>query len=33
MHLGFVSAILGELTFEEVLKFAADEDFACVEPM
>jgi sugar phosphate isomerase/epimerase len=33
MQLGFVSAILGELTFEEVLKFAADEGFACVEPM
>jgi sugar phosphate isomerase/epimerase len=33
MQLGFVSAILGELTFEDVLKFAADEGFACVEPM
>ena len=25
MQLGFVSAILGDLTLEEVLKFAADE--------
>lgn len=33
MQLGFVSAILGDLGFEEVLKFAADEGFACVEPM
>jgi sugar phosphate isomerase/epimerase len=33
MQLGFVSAILGDLTFEEVLAFAADEGFACVEPM
>src|SRR5260370_31455543 len=33
MQLGFVSAILGELSFEDVLKFAADEGFACVEPM
>ena len=33
MQLGFVSAILAELTFEDVLKFAADEGFACVEPM
>jgi sugar phosphate isomerase/epimerase len=33
MQLGFVSAILGDLTFEEVLAFAADERFACVEPM
>lgn len=33
MQLGFVSAILAELNFEEVLKFAADEGFACVEPM
>ncbi len=33
MQLGFVSAILGELSFEDVLKFAVDEGFACVEPM
>jgi len=33
MQLGFVSAILGELTLEEVLAFAADERFACVEVM
>ncbi len=33
MQLGFVSAILGELTLEEVLAFAADEGFSCVELM
>jgi sugar phosphate isomerase/epimerase len=33
MQLGFVSAILGDLTLEEVLAFAADEGFACVEVM
>jgi sugar phosphate isomerase/epimerase len=33
MRLGFVSAIFADLTFEEVLAFAADEGFACVEPM
>jgi sugar phosphate isomerase/epimerase len=33
MQLGFVSAILGDLPFEEVLAFAAGEGFACVEPM
>src|SRR5438105_1169662 len=33
MQLGFVSAILGELTLEEVFSFAADEGFACVELM
>src|SRR5258708_3203846 len=33
MKLGFVSAILSELTFEEVLAFAAEEGFACVELM
>src|SRR5262245_22189643 len=33
MQLGFVSAILGDLTLEEVLAFAADEGFACVELM
>src|SRR3954466_9905458 len=33
MQLGFVSAILGELSLEEVLAFAADEGFACVELM
>lgn len=33
MKLGFVSAILGELSLEQVLAFAAEEDFACVELM
>src|SRR5260370_2061654 len=33
MQLGFVSAILGELSLEQVLAFAADEGFACVELM
>jgi sugar phosphate isomerase/epimerase len=33
MQLGFVSAILGDLSLEDVLKFAADEGFACVEVM
>jgi sugar phosphate isomerase/epimerase len=33
MHLGFVSAILPELSLEEVLAFAAEERFACVELM
>ncbi|MBY0457479.1 MAG: sugar phosphate isomerase/epimerase, partial [Gemmataceae bacterium] len=33
MQLGFVSAILGDLPLEQVLAFAADEGFACVEPM
>jgi sugar phosphate isomerase/epimerase len=33
MKLGFVSAILPELTLEEVLAFAARERFACVEAM
>src|SRR5947207_13588208 len=33
MQLGFVSAILPELALEEVLKFAADEGFPCVELM
>jgi sugar phosphate isomerase/epimerase len=33
MQLGFVSAILGDLSLEDVLRFAADEGFACVEPM
>jgi sugar phosphate isomerase/epimerase len=33
MQLGFVSAILADLTLEEVLAFAADEGFACVELM
>ncbi len=31
MKLGFVSAILGDLSLEEVLEFAAAESFACVE--
>jgi sugar phosphate isomerase/epimerase len=33
MQLGFVSAILPDLTLEEVLAFAADEGFRCVELM
>jgi sugar phosphate isomerase/epimerase len=33
MHLGFVSAILGDLSLEQVLAFADDEGFACVELM
>ncbi|OWK42333.1 sugar phosphate isomerase/epimerase family protein [Fimbriiglobus ruber] len=33
MQLGFVSAILGDLTLEEVFAFAADEGFPCVEVM
>src|SRR6266480_3936327 len=33
MQLGFVSAILPDLSLEDVLAFAADEGFACVELM
>src|SRR5438132_9234880 len=33
MQLGFVSAILGDLSLEEVMCFAADEELACVELM
>ena len=33
MQLGFVSAILADLTLEQVLAFAAEEGFACVELM
>lgn len=33
MQLGFVSALLGDLSLEEVLSFARDEGFACVELM
>ncbi len=33
MQLGFVSAILPELSLEEVLAFAAEEGFGCVELM
>jgi len=33
MRLGFVSAILPELSLEEVMHFAADEGFECVELM
>ena len=33
MKLGFVSAILAELSLEEVLAFAQKERFACVEIM
>lgn len=33
MQLGFVSAILPELSLEEVLSFARDEGFGCVEVM
>jgi sugar phosphate isomerase/epimerase len=33
MQLGFVSAILGELSLEEVMSCAAEEGFGCVEVM
>src|SRR5436190_8721180 len=33
MQLGFVSAILGDLSLEQVLAFASEEGFACVELM
>jgi len=33
MQLGFVSAILAELGLEEVVQFAADEGFQCIELM
>ncbi len=33
MQLGFVTAIFPDLTFEEVLQFAAQEQFDCVEVM
>jgi sugar phosphate isomerase/epimerase len=33
IRLGFVSAILGDLTFDEVVDFAAESGFACVEMM
>ena len=33
MQLGFVSALLGDLTLEQVLGYARDEGFACVEVM
>src|SRR6516164_9433369 len=33
MQLGFVSAILADLSLEEVLAFARDEGFDCVEVM
>src|SRR5947209_37730 len=33
MQLGFVSAILGELSLDQVLCFARDEGFGCVELM
>ena len=33
MQLGFVSAILGDLSLEEVFAFAAEEKFGCVEVM
>ena len=33
MQLGFVSAILGDLTLDELLAFASAEGFACVEAM
>lgn len=33
MKLGFASAILPDLSFEQVLKFAAQEKFSCVEMM
>jgi len=33
VRLGFVSAILGDLSFDEVITFASDNDFSCVELM
>ena len=33
MHLGFVSAIMPDLGLEEVMQFAADNGFDCVEVM
>jgi sugar phosphate isomerase/epimerase len=33
MQLGFVTAILPDLSLEDVLSFAADNDFSCVEVM
>ena len=33
MQLGFVSAIFQDLTLEEVIAFAAEEGFGCVELM
>src|SRR5439155_27116739 len=33
MQLGFVSAIFGDLTLDEVFAFAADEGFGCLELM
>lgn len=33
MKLGFVSAILPNLSLEEVVRFASSEDFSCVELM
>ncbi len=33
MQLGFVSAVLGDLSLEQVLSFARDEGFGCVELM
>ena len=33
MKLGFVSAILPDLSLEEVLRFAADTGYSCVEVM
>lgn len=33
MKLGFVSAILPALSLQEVMQFAADEGFDCVELM
>jgi hypothetical protein len=33
MQLGFVTAIFGDLTFEQVLKYAAEIGYDCVEVM
>src|SRR5687767_6521128 len=33
MKLGFVTAIVPELSFEEVLRFAREQSFGCVEVM
>ena len=33
IELGFVSAMLPDLSFDEVMAFASDKGFACVEMM
>ncbi|MBI5008582.1 MAG: sugar phosphate isomerase/epimerase, partial [Bacteroidia bacterium] len=33
IRLGFVSAVLGDLSVDEVVKFAAEAGYSCVELM